>query len=215
MHRIFLPIYRYFQKHKGLLYAILAVSTLVFILFGARLRYEEDIIKLLPRSSLDSELAFGDIGLKDKIFIQITGTDPENPLDTWTLGDYIDEYTDALRGRDAVGVLLGAEPLVLGREIENLLAHRLHARGRRGRRMVPAEQTAEQSASVPAGVLRDEGGEDRGNPPFRSSGAGLGFCHFAFHGHVGLPFSVCGMRVPHAMRPLTDVPASHADADVT
>ncbi|MBQ5434812.1 MAG: MMPL family transporter [Bacteroidales bacterium] len=103
MHRIFLPIYRYFQQHKGWLYAILAVSTLVFILFGARLRYEEDIIKLLPRSSLDSELAFGDIGLKDKIFIQITGTDPENPLDTWTLGDYIDEYTNALRGRDTSG----------------------------------------------------------------------------------------------------------------
>ena len=39
MHRIFLPIYRYFQQHKGWLYAILAVSTLVFILFGARLRY--------------------------------------------------------------------------------------------------------------------------------------------------------------------------------
>jgi len=103
MHRIFVPIYRYFQKHKGLLYGLLALSTLVFILFGARLRYEEDIIKLLPRSSLDSELAFSDIGLKDKIFIQITGRDSESPLDTWTLGDYIDEYTAALLSRDTTG----------------------------------------------------------------------------------------------------------------
>ncbi|MBO4535567.1 MAG: MMPL family transporter [Bacteroidales bacterium] len=114
MHRIFVPIYRYFQRHKGLLYGLLIVSALVFAAFGARLRYEEDILKLLPRSSLDSELAFGDIGLKDKIFIQITSADPDSPLDTWTLSDYIDEYTDAVCGRDSggryiVGILRGLE----------------------------------------------------------------------------------------------------------
>ena len=114
MHRIFVPIYRYFQRHKGLLYGLLIVSTLVFAVFGAQLRYEEDILKLLPRSSLDSELAFGDIGLKDKIFIQVTSADPDSPLDTWTLSDYIDEYTDAVRGRDTsgryiVGILGGLE----------------------------------------------------------------------------------------------------------
>ena len=103
MHRIFVPIYRYFQKHKGLLYGLLAVSTLVFIFFGTRLRYEEDILKLMPRSSLDSELAFSDIGLKEKIFIQITAADPEQPVDTWTLGSYVDEFTDAVRDRDTVG----------------------------------------------------------------------------------------------------------------
>ena len=103
MQRIFVPIYRYFQKHKGLLYGLLAASLVVFIFFGARLRYEEDIIKLLPRSSLDSELAFGDIGLKDKIFVQIMAADPEEPLDTWTLGSYVDEFTDAVRARDTTG----------------------------------------------------------------------------------------------------------------
>ena len=103
MHRIFVPIYQYFQKHKGLLYGLLAASALVFLFFGTRLRYEEDIIKLMPRSSLDSELAFSDIGLKDKIFIQITSRDPEQPLDTWTLGSYVDEFTDAVRSRDTAG----------------------------------------------------------------------------------------------------------------
>ena len=103
MHRLFVPIYRYLQKHKGLLYALLTVSTVVFAVFGARLAYEEDIIKLLPRSSLDSELAFSDIGLKDKIFIQITGSDPDTPADTGTLWEYIDEFTDALRARDTAG----------------------------------------------------------------------------------------------------------------
>ena len=103
MHRIFLPIYQYFNKHKALFYILLIASTLVFAFFGAKLRYEEDVAKLLPRSSLDSELAFSDIGLKDKIIIQITSADPEQPLDTWTLSQYVDEFVDALLQRDSTG----------------------------------------------------------------------------------------------------------------
>lgn len=103
MHRVFVPIYRLFRSHKALLYVLLALSTLVFVIFGTKLRYEEDVAKLLPRSSVESELAFSDIGLKDKIFIQITSADAETPLDTWTLSDYIDEFTDALEQRDSTG----------------------------------------------------------------------------------------------------------------
>ena len=103
MHRVFVPIYRFFRSHKALLYVLLALSTLVFVFFGTKLRYEEDVAKLLPRSSVESELAFSDIGLKDKIFIQITSADAETPLDTWTLSDYIDEFTDALEQRDSTG----------------------------------------------------------------------------------------------------------------
>ena len=103
MHRVFVPIYRFFRSHKALLYVLLALSSLVFVIFGTKLRYEEDVAKLLPRSSVESELAFSDIGLKDKIFIQITSADAETPLDTWTLSDYIDEFTDALEQRDSTG----------------------------------------------------------------------------------------------------------------
>ena len=121
MHRIFLPLYRYFQRHKPALYLLLIGSFLLFLAFGIRLRYEEDIVKLLPRSSTDSELAFSDIGLKDKVFIQITSADPANPLDPATLGAYMDEYCEALLQRDSathyitgilhdldVGIMLGA-----------------------------------------------------------------------------------------------------------
>ena len=101
MHRIFLPLYRFFQKHRTALYLLLAGSFLLFLAFGLRLRYEEDIVKLLPRSSTDSELAFSDIGLKDKVFIQITSADPANPLDPVTLGGYMDEYCEALLQRDS------------------------------------------------------------------------------------------------------------------
>ncbi len=103
MHRIFLPIYHFFCRHKALLYLFLALTSALFIFFGLKLRYEEDIIKLMPRSSLDTELAFSDIGLKDKIFIQITAADPDQALDTWTMGDYVDTFTDALRARDTAG----------------------------------------------------------------------------------------------------------------
>ncbi|MBR1538100.1 MAG: MMPL family transporter, partial [Bacteroidales bacterium] len=103
MHRIFLPIYRYFRSHKAVLYLTLGLSALLFIIFGVQLHYEEDVAKLLPRSSVESELAFSDIGLKDKIFIQITSANPEEALDTWTLSDYIDEFTQSLEQRDTAG----------------------------------------------------------------------------------------------------------------
>ena len=103
MHRIFLPIYKYLKDRKTVFYLLLTVSTLVFAFFGAKLKYEEDIITLLPRSSIDSELAFSEIGLKDKIFIQLTAADPDQPLDTWTMGEYIDTFTDALLERDTAG----------------------------------------------------------------------------------------------------------------
>ena len=101
MHRVFVPIYHFFQRHKGLLYLLLAGSFLLFLAFGIRLRYEEDIVKLLPRSSTDSELAFSDIGLKDKVFIQVTSADPASPLDPATLAAYMDEYCEALLQRDS------------------------------------------------------------------------------------------------------------------
>ena len=85
------------------MYLLLAGSFLIFLYFGLQLRYEEDVAKLLPRSSLDSELAFSDISLKDKIFVQITSANPDEPLDTWTLCDYIDEYLEAVQRRDSTG----------------------------------------------------------------------------------------------------------------
>lgn len=103
MHRIFLPIYHFFQRHKTLLYLLLAGSFILFLVFGLQLRYEEDIVKLLPRSSTDNELAFSDIGLKDKVFIQVTSTDPENPVDPVLLGEYISEFSENLLQRDTAG----------------------------------------------------------------------------------------------------------------
>ena len=54
------------------MYIILTVTTLVFLFFGLQLKYEEDISRLLPSSSVESQLAFTSIELKDKIYIQVT-----------------------------------------------------------------------------------------------------------------------------------------------
>ena len=101
MHRIFLPIYKFFCRHKALLYVILAVTTIVFAVFGLRVKYEEDITKLLPTSSVESELAFGSIGLKDKVYIQITSAGER--LSTEDLSERADAFAELLQSKDTAG----------------------------------------------------------------------------------------------------------------
>ena len=101
MHRIFLPVYRFFQGHKTLMWVLLAVSTLVFGWFGAKLRFEEDIMKLLPRSVGSAEVAFSDIELADKIFVQVTSRDTLNPVNPLLLGNAAEEFCSILERRDS------------------------------------------------------------------------------------------------------------------
>ena len=101
MHRIFLPIYRFFRDHKALMYILMIGSTLVFAWFGLKLQYEENIVKLLPRSSIDNELAFSDIALKDKVFLQITSKDTLSPVGTARLAEAVDGYCALLEKRDS------------------------------------------------------------------------------------------------------------------
>ena len=82
------------------MYAILIVTTLIFGWFGSKLRYEEDIIKLLPRSATSNELAFSDIGLVDKVFVQVTSRDTLNPVDPLALGDAVEEFCQILEEKD-------------------------------------------------------------------------------------------------------------------
>ena len=92
---VFVSLYRYFQKHKLLMYSLLIVSSLVFVFFGLKTKYEEDMTKLLPSSgSNDSGLVFGNLKVKDKIILQMTGQEPE------VMGEYVDELMDSLLVRD-------------------------------------------------------------------------------------------------------------------
>jgi len=100
MHRIFLPIYRFLHSRQWLMYLLLVMSFVVFVAFGLQLRFEEDIVKLLPRSSTDNELAFSEIDLKEKVFIQVVSSDTLQPASTARLGEAIDEFCRRVESRD-------------------------------------------------------------------------------------------------------------------
>ena len=83
------------------MWILLVASTLFFAYFGVQLRYEENIIKLLPRSSTSSELAFGDIEIKDKIFVQATSRDSLNPVAPSVLGRSVEEFCRLVEEKDS------------------------------------------------------------------------------------------------------------------
>ena len=126
MHKVFLPIYRYFSEHKTLMYIIMSITTLVFLFFGLRLKYEEDISRLLPSSSVESQLAFTSIQLKDKIYIQVTSAD--EPLSPEVLCERTDEFIDLLFEKDSTShfisnILYKLEPELAINGLDFLLEH--------------------------------------------------------------------------------------------
>ena len=126
MHKIFLPIYRFFHNHKTLMYLIMAATTMLFLFFGLKLHFEEDISKLLPSSSVESQLAFSSIQLKDKIYIQVTSAD--EPLPPETLCERTDEFIDLLFEKDSAthfiaNVLHKMEPEMAINALDFVLEH--------------------------------------------------------------------------------------------
>jgi len=126
MHKIFVPVYQYFSKRKTLMYIILVATSLVFLFFGLKVKYEEDITKLLPESSVESQLAFSSIQLKDKIYIQMTSADePQSPE---VLCERMDEFVDLLYAKDSShrfisNVLYRIEPELGFNALDFVLGH--------------------------------------------------------------------------------------------
>ena len=73
MEKIFIPLYRFLHARKWLMYTILIASSILFAYTGLKVEYEENIAKLLPQTdkATESGLAFGNLRVKDKIFIQL------------------------------------------------------------------------------------------------------------------------------------------------
>lgn len=126
MHRIFLPLYHYFEKHKALMYIILVATSVLFLFFGLQLHFEEDITKLLPSSSVDSQLAFSSIELKDKIYIQVTSANEQLPPET--LAERTEQFIDLLYEKDSSNhfisnVLYKMEPEVALNALDFVIEH--------------------------------------------------------------------------------------------
>ena len=126
MQRVILPIYHFFCTHKVLMNIILAVSFLVFLFFGMKVKYEEDISSLLPTSSVESQLAFSSIELKDKVYLQVTSAD--ETLEPLVLAERMDEFTDLLFAKDSSShlisnILVRMEPETAVNALEFVLDH--------------------------------------------------------------------------------------------
>lgn len=101
MDKFFIAIYRFFEKRRALMYGLLIFTSVVFVYFGYKVQYEENIAKLLPQTNATSEsgLAFGNLRVKDKIFIQLTSATDEM-IAPETLAEYCDELVENLLEKD-------------------------------------------------------------------------------------------------------------------
>ena len=86
------------------MYTLLILSSVLFVYFGLKVEYEENIAKLLPQTekATESGLAFGNLRVKDKIFILLHAREDGNPeeIDNQTLAACTDELVEALMTRD-------------------------------------------------------------------------------------------------------------------
>ena len=101
MDKFFIAIYRFFEKKKSLMYGLLILSSVIFVYFGSKVQYEENVAKLLPQTdaATESGLAFGNLRVKDKIFIQLTSA-TEEKIAPETLAEYSDELMESLLEKD-------------------------------------------------------------------------------------------------------------------
>ena len=87
------------------MYVLMLLSLGVFIFFGSKAYFEEDIIKLLPRSSMDSELAFSEIELKDKVFLMAVAADSAQ-VTPEELGGHLEAFCHLLEEADSSSGLI-------------------------------------------------------------------------------------------------------------
>lgn len=71
MVELTVSIYRFFKSHKAVFWVILLATTVFFGFFASKIRFEEDISKLLPSAEKGGaeDLVFSNLKVKDKIFI--------------------------------------------------------------------------------------------------------------------------------------------------
>ncbi|MCQ2338637.1 MAG: MMPL family transporter [Paludibacteraceae bacterium] len=102
MTRLFTYIYTELSRHRLLTFAIVAFSFAVFCVFSAKITLEEDLLKLMPEStSRSASVAFSQLKVKDKLFVQVTSSDSLNPLGTERLAELTAEFADNLLAADS------------------------------------------------------------------------------------------------------------------
>ncbi len=91
----FVKLYNFFKGKRALLYTLMIITSVVFIFFGLKVEFQEDMSTLLPENEKsESGLVFGNIKVKDKIFMQLTGAEPD------VLVQCVDELMDSILTED-------------------------------------------------------------------------------------------------------------------
>ncbi len=90
-------VYNYLQEHKWLNVLLLVLTVVLFTVLGVHCKFEENIAKLLPPTSdnLNVDLAFTDMKVKDKTFIQIAARQGEE-ADAEQLAEAMDSFMEKL-----------------------------------------------------------------------------------------------------------------------
>lgn len=115
-------IYAFFQQHKWLLVTIVVVTFVLSIWWGIQCSLEENIFKLLPQTETREDtpsLAFTNIKLKDKIFVQTVIVD-EGALPASPKGGEMSkaEAVDEAEMFDAAEVMAEAMDLFMEKAVE-------------------------------------------------------------------------------------------------
>lgn len=102
MAKFFVSIYLFLEKHPVFMWCSMIITTLVFAFFAFQLKYEEDIAKLLPKTEQSEKgvLAFEQMSIKDKIFVQFTTKEGQS-LSAEELALANDEFFEMLLARDS------------------------------------------------------------------------------------------------------------------
>lgn len=99
-----ISVYRFFKSHPAVFWFTLLISTALLAFVGSKVQYEEDISKLLPSSDDYNEsagIAFTDLKVKDKIFVQIQGV-AGSDTERGTLMDAMDMFVETIVDLDSV-----------------------------------------------------------------------------------------------------------------
>jgi len=108
MIKLLIKLYNFFENHRAALYAIMAGTALVFAFFASKLHFEENIATLLPKTdkSRECSVAFSNIKIKDKLFVQVTGAEGCRP-DAKSLASGMDEFMNLLHEGDTDNEFIG------------------------------------------------------------------------------------------------------------
>ena len=106
MKNIFTNIYKFLNNNRWFAYLFIILSFVIFVFFGMKVVFNANIADLLPNTNDNfyGDLAFKDLKVKDKIFLQFVSEDKK--LNPEELSDICNEFIDSLIIRDTTSHLV-------------------------------------------------------------------------------------------------------------